>query len=81
MLLDTLTAYLKHDLSPTHAADELTCHRNTVIYRVRQIRELTRLDPQNPRDRMLLTLALIAIGRRPDGGLVAPAVTTDGWNT
>ena len=80
MLLDTLTAYLKHDLSPTHAADELTCHRNTVIYRVRQIRELTRLDPQSPRDRMLLTLALIAIGRRPDGGLVAPAVTADDWN-
>lgn len=74
MLLDTLGAYLKHDLSPTHAADELTCHRNTVIYRMRQIRELTRLDPQRPRDRMLLTLALVAIGRPPDGGPVAPVV-------
>jgi len=76
MLLDTLAAYLRHDLSPTHAAAELTCHRNTVIYRVRQLRALTRLDPHRPRDRMLLTLALIAIGRPPEGGPVAPAVTS-----
>lgn len=59
-LLTTLRALLAHDGSPTHAAAELFCHRNTVIYRVKQIERLTRRDLTDPRDKMMLWLALTA---------------------
>lgn len=59
-LLQTLQALLRHDGSPTYAAEELFCHRNTVIYRSRQLAELTGCDMQKPRDRLLLQLAVIS---------------------
>ncbi len=59
-LLATLSALLRHDGSPTHAAAELFCHRNTVIYRMKQIERLTGRDLTDPRDKMLLWLALMA---------------------
>lgn len=62
-LLDTLSALLRHDGSPTHAATELYCHRNTVIYRMKQIEQLTGRSLTDPRDKMLLGLALMARGR------------------
>lgn len=60
VLLDTLEALLRHDGSPTHAATELYCHRNTVIYRMKQVEELTGRSLADPRDKMLLGLALMA---------------------
>jgi DNA-binding PucR family transcriptional regulator len=60
VLIDTLRALLAHDGSPTRAAEELYCHRNTVIYRMRQIEEVTRRRISNPRDRLLFDLALLA---------------------
>ncbi|MDN4173782.1 helix-turn-helix domain-containing protein [Nocardioides sp. SOB77] len=62
MLLDTLAALLRHGGSPTHAAEELYCHRNTVIYRLKQIEQLTGRTLTDPRDKLLLELALIACG-------------------
>lgn len=62
-LLDTLAALLRHDGSPTHAAEELYCHRNTVIYRLKQIEELTGRSLSSPRDKLLLELALMARDR------------------
>ncbi|WP_121256775.1 PucR family transcriptional regulator [Nocardioides ferulae] len=62
-LLDTLAALLRHDGSPTHAAAELYCHRNTVIYRMKQIEQLTGRSLADPRDKLLLGLALLAVGR------------------
>lgn len=59
-LLTTLRALLAHDGSPTRAAAELFCHRNTVIYRVKQIERLTGRDLTDPRDKMMLWLALTA---------------------
>ncbi|MFI7495671.1 helix-turn-helix domain-containing protein [Kocuria sp. M4R2S49] len=59
-LLDTLRSLLRHSGSATHAAEELFCHRNTVIYRSRQLVELTGCDLQEPRGRLLLELAVIA---------------------
>jgi len=64
-LLDTLAALLRHDGSPTHAAEELYCHRNTVIYRMRQIEDLTGRSLSDPRDKLLLGLAVLA--RRGQG--------------
>ena len=54
---------LAHDASPTHAAEQLFCHRNTVIYRMKQIESLTGRSLQDPRDKLLLSLGLLATGR------------------
>lgn len=67
LLLETLMALLEHNGSPTHAAEELFCHRNTVIYRMKQIESLTGRSLQSPRDRLLLGLGLMAIGRSSRG--------------
>ena len=61
-LLETLAALLAHDGSAKHAAEALYCHRNTVIYRTRQIEELTGLRISDPRDKLLLTLGVLAQG-------------------
>lgn len=60
-LLQTLEALLRHDGSPTHAAADLFCHRNTVIYRLKQIESLTGRSVADPRDKLLLGLAMAAL--------------------
>lgn len=67
VLLETLVALLEHNGSPTHAAEALFCHRNTVIYRMKQIEQLTGRSLQVPRDRLLLVLGLMATGRSSRG--------------
>lgn len=67
VLVETLQALLEHNGSPTHAAEALYCHRNTVIYRLKQIEQLTGRSIQLPRDRLLLTLGLMAVGRSSRG--------------
>lgn len=67
VLLSTLLALIEHNASPTHAAEALFCHRNTVIYRMKQIEQLTGRSLQVPRDRLLLVLGLMAIGRTSRG--------------
>jgi hypothetical protein len=59
-LLQTLEELLACGGSPTHAATALFCHRNTVIYRMRRIETATGRSIANPRDRLLLTLGLMA---------------------
>jgi hypothetical protein len=61
VLVKTLRALIDHNGSPTHAAEELYCHRNTVIYRMRQLTELTGRDLTDARDRLLCDLALLAL--------------------
>ncbi len=63
LMLQTLQALLDHDGSPTHAAEQLFCHRNTVIYRMKQIEQLTGRSLQDPRDKLLLSLGLMAHAR------------------
>ncbi len=55
VLMQTLAALLDHNGSAKHAAEELFCHRNTVIYRARQIEALTGRRLADPRDKLLLT--------------------------
>lgn len=62
-LIDTLVALLAHDGSPTHAATALYCHRNTVLYRLHRIEELTGRRLSNPRDKLLLSMGVLASGR------------------
>jgi hypothetical protein len=64
VLLDTLAAFLASDGSPTHAADELYCHRNTVMHRLRRIESVTGRKLTDPRSRLLWQLALLGT----DGG-------------
>lgn len=65
VLLETLVAAVRHGGSATHAAEDLVCHRNTVIYRVKRIEELTGRSLDDPRDRLLLSLAAIALREDP----------------
>ncbi|MFI7675761.1 PucR family transcriptional regulator [Actinophytocola sp. NPDC049390] len=66
-LLETLAALLAHDGSPTHAAQALYCHRNTVIYRMKQIESITGRDLADAHDKFELTLGLLATGRHSAG--------------
>jgi hypothetical protein len=59
VLLDTLAAFLAADGSPTRAADELYCHRNTVMHRLRRIESVTGRKVTDPRARLLWQLALL----------------------
>jgi hypothetical protein len=59
-LLTTLEELLASGGSPTHAAAALFCHRNTVIYRMRRIEAATGRSIADPRDRLLLTLGVMA---------------------
>jgi hypothetical protein len=59
VLLETLAAFLAADGSPTHAADELFCHRNTVMHRLRRIESVTGRKLTDPRSRLLWQLALL----------------------
>ncbi len=58
-LLDTLEATLAADGSPSRAARRLYCHRNTVMYRLARIENLTGRRLSDHRDRLLLGLGLL----------------------
>ena len=64
VLLDTLAAFLVSDGSPTRAADELYCHRNTVMHRLRRIETVTGHKVTDPRSRLLWQLALLGTEHR-----------------
>jgi purine catabolism regulator len=59
-LLGTLQAYFDAGNSPSETAGRLHLHRNTVLYRLRRIRELLGRDPDDPQQRLALQLALCA---------------------
>lgn len=59
-LVATLDAYLAARNSPSETAARLHLHRNTVLYRLRRIRELLGRDPDDPEQRLSLQLALRA---------------------
>jgi len=59
-LVDTLEAYIEAGSSPSETAHRLHLHRNTVLYRLRRIRELLGRDPDEPEERLQLHLALRA---------------------
>jgi hypothetical protein len=64
VLLDTLAAFLASDGSPTRAADELYCHRNTVMHRLRRIESVTGRKVTDARSRLLWQLALLGTQHR-----------------
>ena len=69
-LTPTLEAYLMVGGALSEAADRLQIHRNTLSYRLQRISELTQRDLSDPRQRLLLQVALIArrMPTLPDSG-------------
>lgn len=59
-LVETLTAYFAHKNNLSQTAESLFVHRNTLLYRMERIREISGLDLDNPETRLNLQLALRA---------------------
>ncbi|WP_308799126.1 PucR family transcriptional regulator [Agromyces silvae] len=57
-LLTTLRTHVDQHLSPSATAEALGVHKNTVLYRLHRIAELTGLDLRRPRDVARLVVAL-----------------------
>lgn len=57
-LVQTLSVYVASGLDRRAAAHRLHVHPNTLDYRLRQVHELTELDVHQPRDLVLVMLAL-----------------------
>lgn len=60
-LLKTIKAYFEQNLNLTKAAEHLHIHRNTLIYRLGKIKDLTGLDPETFEDAVQIKLALILL--------------------
>ncbi len=60
-LIDVLDAWYRCGGSATAVAETMHCHRNTVRYRLRKIRDLTGRDTTDPRQSAELYLALQAV--------------------
>ncbi|HDK28106.1 MAG TPA: hypothetical protein ENG48_13595 [Candidatus Atribacteria bacterium] len=57
-LLETLSAFFDNNLSISKTAQAIYAHRNTLLYRLRRIKEVTGLDPKNFDDAVQLRIAL-----------------------
>lgn len=70
-LRETLRVYLEHGGAQRPTAERLGIHRNTLTYRLRQIRTVLDLSPDDPRGRLGLHLALLAAELPPAPPVVA----------
>lgn len=61
-LVPTLRAYVESGFNLTRCAQSRRVHPNTIVYRLRRIRELTGRDPHVPDDLLLLQLGLKLAG-------------------
>lgn len=59
-LLETLSAYFAHHTNLSRTASALYLHRNTLLYRMKRIAEITRWDLNDPETRLAVQLALRA---------------------
>lgn len=59
-LLETLSAYFAHQTNLSRTATALYVHRNTLLYRMRRIAEITHWDLNDPETRLAVQLALRA---------------------
>jgi sugar diacid utilization regulator len=58
LLLVTLESYLRYVDDPVQAASCLHIHRNTLLYRINKIKELTKIDLNNGDERLKLQISL-----------------------
>lgn len=61
-LMDTARAFLDCGFNLTKTARKLSVHPNTVVYRLRRIREISGRDLQNPDDMLAFTVAMRVVG-------------------
>ena len=69
-LIRTLRVYFASNANQSEAADKLFLHRNSLLYRLERIQELTGLNLKDPRASLALQLGLLAIedqGRNSNG--------------
>ena len=59
-LVETLTAYFAHKGNLSQTAEAMFVHRNTLLYRMDRIKEISGLDLDNPETRLSIQLALRA---------------------
>ncbi|HVT67720.1 MAG TPA: helix-turn-helix domain-containing protein [Trebonia sp.] len=64
-LVATLRSYVQAGFNLTRCAESRSVHPNTIVYRLRRIRELTGRDPHVPDDLLLLQLGLKLAGPGP----------------
>lgn len=62
-LVRTLATYLAVGANASEAADRLFLHRNSLLYRLQRIGDLTGLDLKDPQARLVLQLGLLALDR------------------
>ena len=62
-LVRTLRVYFAAGANASEAADRLYLHRNSMLYRLARVGELTGLDLKDPRARLALELGLLALER------------------
>lgn len=60
-LTKTLSVYFETGTNASETADRLFLHRNSLLYRLERIQELTGLDLKEPDARLSLQLGLLAI--------------------
>lgn len=65
--LTTLACYFRENSSPQRASRSLHVHPNTVTYRIRRVEEITGLDLDNYRDRLMAQLAIEILEAVGDG--------------
>ncbi len=65
LLRETLRVYLEYGGAQRPTAESLGIHRNTLSYRLRQIRSVLSIDPDDPQGRLGLHLALLAADLPP----------------
>jgi hypothetical protein len=76
-LLTTLACYFRENSSPQRTARSLHVHPNTVAYRIRRIQEITGLQLDNYRDRLMAQVALEIIDALGAGLDALPAVAAE----
>lgn len=59
-LLHTLRCYLEHEQNTQKTAQALYIHRNSLLYRLERIQQLTAVDLSSPEERLRLSLSFFA---------------------
>jgi DNA-binding PucR family transcriptional regulator len=66
-LVETVRTYVEMGFNLRRSAEILHVHPNTVMYRLRRVRELCGRDPHDPDDLLMLFLAMKMAGVSPEG--------------
>jgi sugar diacid utilization regulator len=78
-LLATLACYFRENNSPQRSARSLHVHPNTVAYRIKRIQEITGLQLDTYRDRLMAQVALEILDALGGGLDILPAATAAGY--